>query len=121
MPSRAICGVALLIAALGTGGCGSERPNESELTEALLDNGSGSLQGELWIGRVNAGVERDQAECIAEVLLASEIESEALRALVDEDPAFEPDQQMLKDLIPIYEQLGACMGVTGDPDQLLEN
>lgn len=105
--------------ALLCAGCSEDRPTTDQLAEAIYEDGNGEHRGDLWIGRVNDGIDRNGARCMAGVLRESDVSDDALRALVDADESFELDTSLQEDLGPVLGKLGECMGVTGDPEHFL--
>lgn len=72
-------------ALLALSACGGGRPSVGDISDALQDN-SNEVTSEF-----AAETDEETADCIAEVLHGSDLSDETLRAFVDGDEDYEPD------------------------------
>ncbi|WP_244929039.1 hypothetical protein [Nocardioides sp. W7] len=92
---------AFLVLTLATACGGEGRPSVDDLSKAFQDSDN----------VIGSGLEKDQADCVAEAFHDSDISDETLQAIVDNDEDYkgdDGDEDALKEIST--ESIAECMG-----------
>lgn len=96
-------GVLLVATACGSGG-GDDRPSVGDVSKALRKAGDGSL-----LGTAASKLDEKAADCVAKVLVDSEISDEGLQAIIDGDADYKASEADEAAVASIASKMVGCV------------